>query len=101
LRKIGLPPEHWDAIVTGEDVERRKPEPDIFTCAARKMALPPVRCAVVEDAVNGIQAAKAAGMRCVAVAQTFPEELLAEADLVRRSLIDLTLADLVGRQEQP
>jgi beta-phosphoglucomutase len=38
LRKIGLPPEQWDAIVTGEDVERRKPEPDIFLFAARKLS---------------------------------------------------------------
>jgi beta-phosphoglucomutase len=99
LRRIELPPEQWDAIVTGEDVERRKPDPDIFTRAAMRLALPPDRCVVVEDAVNGVQAAKAAGMRCVAVAQTFPEELLMEADLVRKSIADMTVADLTGRQE--
>lgn len=101
LRKIGLPPEQWDAIVTGEDVERRKPEPDIFLYAARKLALPPEQCAVVEDAVNGVQAAKAARMRCVAVAQTFPAEQLSEAHLVRKSVADLTLEDLTGREELP
>ncbi len=96
LRKIGLVPEGWDAIVTGEDVERRKPEPDIFLCASQRLDLPPAQCVVVEDAVNGVQAAKAAGMRCVAVAQTFPAEQLSSADLVRQSVADLSLADLKG-----
>ncbi len=97
LRKIGLPPEEWDALVTGEDVERRKPHPDIFLFAADKLSLPPAQCVVVEDAVNGVQAARTAGMRCVAVAQTFPAEQLWEADLVRPSLRDVTVADLTGR----
>jgi beta-phosphoglucomutase len=52
---------------------------------------------VIEDAVNGIQAAKAAGMRCVAVAQTFAVERLAAADLVRPALRDIALDDLTGR----
>ena len=80
LRKIGLPPEHWDVIVTGEDVAARKPAPDIFLDAARKLGLAPAACVVVEDAVHGIEAAKAAGMRCVAVAQTFPAEQLGAAN---------------------
>jgi len=99
LREIGLPPEQWDAVVTGEDVERRKPEPDIFLYAAQKLAISPSRCVVVEDAVNGVEAARAAGMRCVAVAQTFPAALLKEAHLVRKSVAELTLADLTGREE--
>jgi beta-phosphoglucomutase len=49
---------------------------------------------VVEDAVNGIQAAKAAGMRCIAVAQTFPAERLSEADLVRETIAQVRLSDL-------
>jgi HAD superfamily hydrolase (TIGR01509 family) len=96
LRKIGLPPEFWDAIVNGEDVERRKPEPEIFLIAACKLGVTADHCVVVEDAVNGIQAAKAAGMKCVAIAQTFPPGQLHEADLVRRSLAEVTLADLIG-----
>ncbi|HYK87253.1 MAG TPA: HAD-IA family hydrolase [Acidobacteriota bacterium] len=99
LLKIGLPPEEWDAIVTGEDVQRRKPDPSIFLSAARRLSVPPGQCVVVEDAVNGVQAAKAAGMRCVAVAQTFPVEQLGEADLVRKTLAEITLADLTGREE--
>ncbi len=97
LRKIDLPPEGWDAIVTGEDVARPKPQPEIFLAAARKLGVNPGTCCVVEDALNGIAAAKAAGMRCVAVAQTFPAGLLDKADLVRPSIADVTLTDLTGR----
>lgn len=49
---------------------------------------------VVEDAVNGVQAARAAGMRCIAVAQTFSAEHLREADMVKARIGDVTLADL-------
>jgi beta-phosphoglucomutase len=96
LRKIGLPPESWDAIVTGEDVTRTKPDPEIFLAAAGLLRLSPHDCTVVEDAPNGIQAAKAAGMRCVAVAQTFPAEQLIAADLVRATLAEVSVADLGG-----
>lgn len=96
LRKIGLPPEFWDAIVTGDDVPRKKPAPDIFLAAARKLNAPPAGCAVVEDAINGVQAAKAAGMRCVAVAQTFPTDKLREADLIQPSIAQVTVQDLTG-----
>lgn len=94
LRQIGLPPESWDAIVSAEDATHKKPAPDLFLAAARKLGVTSAECVVIEDAVNGIQAAKAAGMRCVAVAQTFPAEKLATADLVRSSLEQIALADL-------
>ena len=74
LRKIGLPMETWQAVVTAEDVERRKPDPALFLKAAERLGVPPASCTVVEDAVNGVAAAKAAGMRCVAVATSFPSE---------------------------
>lgn len=96
LRKIGLPPGFWQAVVTAEDVERRKPDPAIFLTAAARLGVPPAACTVVEDAVNGIAAALAAGMRCVAVATSFPPEKLAQADVVRRSIAAVTLADLRG-----
>lgn len=94
LQKIELPPETWDAIVSAEDVRNKKPAPDIFLAAARKLHLASGDCVVVEDAVNGVQAAKAAGMRCVAVAQTFPAERLSAADLVRPTIAEIRLADL-------
>jgi beta-phosphoglucomutase len=96
LDQIGLPPAEWDAVVTGEEVMAKKPAPDIFLTAARKLKLDPANCAVVEDAVNGVQAAKAAGMRCVAVAQTFPPALLSAADLLRPTISEISVADLKG-----
>ena len=96
LRQIGLPPGSWDAVVTGDDVVSKKPAPDIFLVAAAKLGLLPAQCAVVEDAMNGVQAAKAAGMRCVAVAQTFPATRLQSADLVRQDIAAVSLADLTG-----
>ena len=96
LVQIGLPPESWQAVVTGEQVELKKPAPDIFLAAATRLHLSPAECAVVEDAVNGIQAAKSAGMRCVAVAQTFRPELLTAADLVRSNISEVSVSDLLG-----
>jgi HAD superfamily hydrolase (TIGR01509 family) len=94
LEKIGLPIGFWDAVVMAEDVKRKKPAPDIFLSAARKLGVTSPECVVVEDAVNGVQAAKAARMRCVAVATTFPEDRLQEADVVRKRLEDVLLSDL-------
>jgi beta-phosphoglucomutase len=96
LNKIGLPAARWDAIVSAEDVQRKKPAPDIFLSAATRLGMAPDQCVVIEDAVNGVLAAKAALMRCVAVAQTFPAEKLTGADLVRPSLLGVTLDDLRG-----
>jgi beta-phosphoglucomutase-like phosphatase (HAD superfamily) len=96
LRQIGLPPETWDTVVTGEDVGPKKPAPDIFLSAAAKLGLVPAQCVVVEDAVNGVQAAKAAGMRCVAVAQTFPAAQLQRADVVRQNIAEVSITDLAG-----
>lgn len=96
LQQIGLPPAGWDAVVSAEDVIHKKPAPDIFLAAARKLGLPPAACVVVEDAVNGIQAARAAGMRCVAVAHSFPPDRLRQADLIHDRIARVTLADLRG-----
>src|SRR5215208_1120445 len=94
LQKIKLPVEFWDTVVFGEQVKHKKPAPAIFLSAAQNLHLKAEECAVVEDAVNGIQAAKAAGMRCVAVAQTFPAESLQEADLVWDQISQVQLSDL-------
>jgi HAD superfamily hydrolase (TIGR01509 family) len=94
LKKIGLPMEFWDTVVTAEHVTQKKPAPDIFLYAAQALEIDPTDCVVVEDAINGIQAAKAAGMRCVAVAHTFPAERLMEADLVRELISQVQMTDL-------
>ncbi len=94
LQEIDLPPDSWDAVVTGEQVTHKKPAPDIFLFAAQRLGIEPSACTVMEDAINGIQAAKAAGMRCVAVATTFPAERLQEADVVRGEIAQVRLSDV-------
>ena len=94
LQKIGLPEKFWEAVVWGEDVKNKKPAPDIFLLAADRLGVKPNECTVVEDAVNGVQAAQAAGMRCIAVAHTFPVDQLRAADLVREKISDILLSDL-------
>jgi len=95
---LGVPPEGFAALVTGEDVVRRKPHPDISLEAARRLGLSAEACCVVEDAINGVQAAKTAGMRCVAVATSFSAESLAAAgaDLVRPAIAEITVDDLLA-----
>lgn len=96
LEQIGLPISSWDAVVTGEDVLAKKPAPDIFLKAAAKLGASPKECVVIEDAVNGIEAARAAGMRCVAVAQSFDPERLGAADKIRAKIGEVSISDLVG-----
>lgn len=98
LEKIGLPVASWDTVIVGEDVRLKKPSPDIFLAAAARLGCRPAECVVVEDAVNGIQAAKAAGMRCVAVAQTFAADRLNLADRVLPTVAAVTLPDLIGQK---
>jgi beta-phosphoglucomutase len=71
------------AVVTGRDVTRGKPDPQVFLLAAQRLGVPPRRCAVVEDAPLGIAAAKAAGMAGIGLASTGrTREELKQADLV-------------------
>jgi len=86
LTEIGLSLDTFDAVITGEDVEHKKPAPDIFLLAAKRIALDPTHCLVIEDAINGVAAAKAAGARCLAVTSCFPKERLAQADWVSSDL---------------
>jgi beta-phosphoglucomutase len=82
LHEIGLPASTFDAVITGSDVERKKPSPDIFLEAARRLDLDPTSCLVIEDAIAGVAAARAAGSRCLALATSFPREKLSDADWV-------------------
>jgi HAD superfamily hydrolase (TIGR01509 family) len=80
LAEIELPVETFDAVITAEDVIHKKPDPEIFLLAAKKIGLSPSTCLVVEDAVSGVTAAKSAGARCLAITSTFSEEELHRAD---------------------
>ncbi len=90
LAEIGLPPALFDARVTGSDVPRKKPHPDIFLIAALAVGTPIERCLVVEDAPNGLQAGRAAGAYCLGLTSTFDEPTLrqAGAHMVAANLAD-------------
>jgi HAD superfamily hydrolase (TIGR01509 family) len=81
------------ATVSSEEVPRGKPAPDVYLEAARRLGADPARCAAVEDSENGILAAKAAGMRTIAIPNPrYPpdEDALAAADAVLETLEELT-----------
>jgi beta-phosphoglucomutase family hydrolase len=81
---------YFDAFVTGEEVINGKPHPDMFLLAAQRLSVDPSNCLVFEDAINGVIAAKSAGMKCVAVTNTHPESDLSIADLVINNFSQVT-----------
>lgn len=87
-----------DAIVSGEQVARGKPAPDIFLAAAERLDIPPAHCLVIEDAPAGVAAAHAGGMRCLAVRRAGQPDApgLDAADALVDALTDASVA-LVDR----
>jgi len=82
----------FDVIVTGDEIERGKPQPDIYLRAAEKLSLAADACLVIEDALSGIAAAKAAKMRVAAIPDTRfvdPREFEKEADYLLSSLSEI------------
>jgi cytidine deaminase len=71
LREIGIPAETFDATVNGLEVERKKPSPDIYLKAAGRLNIDPKYCLVVEDALSGEKAGKAAGCKVLAITTSF------------------------------
>jgi HAD superfamily hydrolase (TIGR01509 family) len=90
---------YFSATVSSEEVARGKPAPDVYLEAARRLGVDPGRCAAMEDSENGIRAAKAAGMRVIAIpnAQYPPAaDALAQADEIISSLEELTPEVVAG-----
>ena len=100
LREIGLDESLFEAIIVGEDVQRKKPAPDIFLLAIKRLKSKPDQCLVVEDAVSGVAAAKAAGARCLALTTSFPKEKLKGADFFAPNLAYVT-EDIFNWQTPP
>lgn len=94
LREIGIQEERFDTVVTGLNVVRKKPFPDIYLRAAILLGVPPTSCLVVEDSINGVKAAKSAGARVLAVTTSFSEGELSAADWICRDLSDAPSAAL-------
>ena len=90
---------HFHAIVSAEDVQQGKPEPEIFIKALAALnaangsgaAIAPINCVVIEDSKEGVRGAHRAGMKCLAVTNSHPPELLQEADAIVASLEEVTV----------
>jgi beta-phosphoglucomutase len=78
------------AKVTGADVTRGKPDPQVFLMAAERLGVPPASCVVIEDAVHGVEAAKRADMAAIALTGTSTCAELGSADLIVESLRELS-----------
>jgi HAD superfamily hydrolase (TIGR01509 family) len=89
LKEIGLSQNTFDSIITGLDVKKKKPFPEIYLKAAKSLGLKPGNCLVVEDAISGIDAGKAAGCRCLAVTTSFETAALKGADWICDSLLNV------------
>jgi len=94
LREIGLDASTFDTVVDGNEVARKKPAPDIFLEACRRLRLDGRACLIIEDAVSGVAAAKAAGARCLAVTTSFSRSELAAADWIATDLLHVPAAAL-------
>ena len=86
LEEIGLPFSIFNTVVNGLEVEKKKPAPDIFLMAADRMGVNICDCLVVEDAVNGVEAAKSAGATCLGITSSFNEKDLEKADFHSKDL---------------
>jgi HAD superfamily hydrolase (TIGR01509 family) len=92
--KIDVPA--FDVIVTGDMVTHKKPHPEIYLATSEQVGITPNNCVVVEDALTGVTSAKAAGMSCLAITNSFPAEELVEADRIVDSLEQVNVAALQG-----
>jgi len=102
LDKIGMK-NKFEAIVSAEDVEKCKPDPEVFIKALENInheittyqhKINPRECLVIEDSIAGVMAAKAADMRSLAITNSYPFDKLYEADLVYDSLKDVNIEDI-------
>jgi beta-phosphoglucomutase len=86
----------FESYVCVDDVQSGKPAPDLFLLAAERLGVPPGRCVVIEDSTAGVQAARAAGMACLALTTTHAADELHLADQVVESLAGITPDDLIA-----
>ena len=97
LERLGLR-HHFEAILCRDDVERVKPDPELYLAAVEALRVEPDDTIAFEDSPHGVAAAKAAGLRCVAVPSPMTRSLRFDAaDLVLRSLDECPLSVLLAR----
>lgn len=97
IRAIGLDTAAFDVILSGSDVERQKPAPDVYLRGAEKIGCLPAECIVIEDALSGIASAHAAGMECIAITSSFSADTLKEKAQPEYIISELKeIVDIVG-----
>ena len=89
-------PYHKMVYINGNDVKKKKPDPELFLLAAERMRIEAAKCVVIEDAPNGVEAAKAAGAKCIAVTNTTSADKLQQADLICNSLSGIALEVIIS-----
>ncbi len=85
----GLP--RPEVLISADDVSQGKPHPEPYLCAARRLEVAPTGCVVVEDTPAGVEAARAAEMRVIAIASTHPRDAVGRADMILDRLLDLVV----------
>ncbi|HLY22476.1 MAG TPA: HAD family hydrolase [bacterium] len=96
LERLGLA-DKFDAVAGGDEVPRAKPAPDVYRLAAERLGVAEWACVAIEDSESGVRAAKAAGMRCIAVPSALTRGMdFSAADLVADSLIEVGLETITA-----
>jgi HAD superfamily hydrolase (TIGR01509 family) len=94
LNAVGVPYQKM-VYINGNDVKNRKPDPELFLLAAERMGIEPANCLVIEDAPNGVDAARAAGAKCIAVTNSADAAKLQHADLICDSVEQIDCETIV------
>lgn len=96
LARLGII-DHWDAVLTADDVARTKPDPELYLAAVSALGVEPAEAVAFEDSENGVRAAKAAGLWCVAVPGALTMEMdFSLADARLEALSAMPLVDLLA-----
>lgn len=94
--------DYFELIVSANEVEKCKPDPEVYNMVLERLntdkdeLILPGECLVIEDSIYGIKAAKSAGMKCVAITNTYPASELTSADVIVERIDLLNLDDLTG-----
>jgi beta-phosphoglucomutase family hydrolase len=100
LQGLGIQ-DYFQAVARGTEVAEGKPSPQVFLLAAEKLGVESANCVVIEDAIAGVDAARKAGMKCVAVTNSHPRNTLKKADLIVDTLESVNIGDLAGLFNAP
>ena len=94
LRQIGLSEDNFNVSIFADMIQHKKPHPEVYLTAANKLGMEPNECLVIEDAPSGLEAGRAAGMKCLALTTSFPAEELTLANWIIKDLSEFNEAFL-------